>query len=243
MLQPIEKISVYEEAARQIRTAIEEGTWLPGERLPSERELCKLLNVGRTSVREALRALQALDFIDIRPGEGSFVRERRLPLAEERVRLLLQSKPVADLYEVREMLECQMAALAAERAGPDDIAAMEAALDRMANKLDDPQACVAEDYAFHLALGQSADNEALLGIQRMLLDELHPAVERFLAVPGRTKRALSEHQAVLQAVKDSDPTLSHGRMHAHLQSRFKDPRLAEIILADKRDSRPSRAST
>lgn len=57
MLQPIEKISVYEGAAQRIRTAIEQGTWPPGERLPSERELCKLLNIGRTSVREALRAL------------------------------------------------------------------------------------------------------------------------------------------------------------------------------------------
>ena len=156
------------------------------------------------------------------------MRERRLPLAEERLCSLLQTKLVGDLYEVRELLECQMAALATERAAPDDIAAMEAALDRMADKLDDPEAYVAEDFAFHLALAQSVDNEALFGIQKMLLDELRPTVERFLAVPGRTKRSLPEHRAVLQAVKGSDRTLSHERMHVHLQSRFKDPSVAEI---------------
>ena len=179
VLKPIEKTNVYEETVRQLRARLEDGTWPPGSRLPSERDLAQGLNVGRSSVREALRMLQALDLVEIRPGEGTFVKLKAAPLAEAKLRSLLQDKEVAQLYEVRELLELQTVTLAVERATPEDISAMESAVNRMADALQAGRTCIDEDLEFHLALARAADNEVLSQILEMLWDKLRPAVELF----------------------------------------------------------------
>lgn len=223
MLRPIAKSNIYEAVIQQIRTGIEDGSWPPGSRLPSERDLAQVLNVGRTSVREALRALQAMDLIEVRPGEGTFVRQRALPLAEERIRSLLEDKAIAELYEVRDMLESQTAALAAERATTEDIRAMEAALAEATESVRTGRDCLEEDLAFHMAVARSADNEVVSQVLAMLWDRLRPAIEQFLQVPGRPQRALAEHRTVLEAIRSGDVAATRECMLRHLHSRFSEP--------------------
>jgi GntR family transcriptional regulator, transcriptional repressor for pyruvate dehydrogenase complex len=228
MLKPIVKTNVYTEAADQLVAAIESKQWPPGSRLPSERALAQMLGVGRTSVREALRVLQVMDLIDIRPGEGTFVREKALPLAEMKLRPLLQDKEVGDLYEIRELLEVQTAALAVERATPEDIEAMERILTRMAERIEASESCVNEDYEFHMTLVRAVDNQILVQILEMVWDRLRPIVERLFQVSGRAERTLAEHRAILEAIKNDDAALSRIRMLEHLHSRFTDPTLSTI---------------
>ncbi len=223
VLRAIEKTNVYEETVRQLRASVEDGTWPPGSRLPSERDLAQMLNVGRTSVREALRMLQALDLVEIRPGEGTFVKAKAAPLAEEKLRALLQDKEVAQLYEVRELLELQTAALAVERATTEDIAAMESAVNRMADALKAGRTSIDEDIEFHLALAGAADNQVLSQILEMLCDKLRPAIELLFQVSGRPERSVAEHRAILAAIKEGEPAKSQELMRVHLLSRFTEP--------------------
>lgn len=234
MLKPISKASLYDEAARQLQAGIEAGTWPPGTRLPSERELAQMLGIGRSSVREAMRVLEAMDLIDIRPGEGTFVRPERHPLADAGVRALLQEEHVAEAYEVRELLETQVVALAVERATPDDLRAMESALDRMATKIETGGTGVEEDRDFHTALAGVVDNQVLLQIHQMLWEKLRPAIEQSFQVPGRAERALAEHRGILEAIKSRDPAGARDQVLKHLHSRFTDPMAPAIPKSRKR---------
>jgi GntR family transcriptional repressor for pyruvate dehydrogenase complex len=229
VIEPINRMNLYQEAAQRIQAQIESGTWAPGSRLPSERELAKALNVGRSSVREALRVLQASDLIEIQPGEGTFVKHKGSPLNEDRLRSLLQDKEIADLYEVRELIDVQAAALAAERATNEDLQAIESALDCMAEGIQAGRPCVQEDFEFHMALTHATDNQVLVQMQALLLKRVEPAVEQFLSVPGRLEQSLIEHRALLDAIKKGNASASRELMHAHLQSRFTNPAVAEVF--------------
>jgi len=223
VLKPITKASLYDEAARQLQAGIEAGTWPPGTRLPSERELAQMLGIGRSSVREAMRMLEAIDLVDIRPGEGTFVRRERHPLADAGVRALLREEHVAEAYEVRELLETQVVALAVERATLDDLGAMESALDRMAATIKTGGTGLEEDRDFHTALTRVVDNQLLLQIHGMLWERLRPAIEQSFQVPGRAERALAEHRAIFEAIKGRDASAAREQTLKHLHSRFTDP--------------------
>jgi GntR family transcriptional repressor for pyruvate dehydrogenase complex len=235
VLKRIAKNSLYEAAARQLQAAIEAGTWAPGARLPSERELAQMLDIGRSSVREALRVLETMDLVEIRPGEGTFVCQERHPLADTGLRALLQEDHIAQAYEVRELLDTQIAIMAVERATAEDLRAMESALDRMAVRVEAGQGGVDEDYDFHTALARVTDNEVLLQFHDMLWETLRPAIERSFSVPGRPARALAEHRDILRAIENRDPVAAREQILRHLHSRFTNP-LASAALRSRRDT-------
>src|SRR6267142_105801 len=120
-LGPIKSTRIYEEIVRQVKQLIAEGRFKSGDRLPPERELAEKFVVSRTSVREALRALESLGLIDIRPGEGTFVREVSIDALVGPLALLMtsQREAIGELFEARRVLEPAIAALAASRATPD----------------------------------------------------------------------------------------------------------------------------
>src|SRR5262249_37075710 len=117
-VEPVRNIRIYEEIVRQIRGLVADGRVKSGDRLPPERDLAERFRVSRASVREALRALQVTGLIEIRPGEGTFVREVSVEaLVEPLARVILaQREGVAELYEARRLLEPPIAGLAARRA-------------------------------------------------------------------------------------------------------------------------------
>src|SRR5918997_1387400 len=118
----------YEQVADRIAADIRAGRLAPGERLPSERDLARALEVGRASVREAIAALQVAGIVETRPGAGSFVASG----AAERRREEHDPSP-SDLLEAREWLEPAVARLAARRGGPDgDAEALLEAMERAA---------------------------------------------------------------------------------------------------------------
>jgi GntR family transcriptional repressor for pyruvate dehydrogenase complex len=231
VLTPIQKTKVYEAIVEQIKANIEDGVWPEGMQLPSERELAEQLNIGRPSVREALRVLEVMGYIEIRPGQGTFVTERsaqsqHIQLLES---MLQEDNHVVELLEVREFFEPQIALIAAQSATEDDIKHMESIVERMEAVVADGGTGVDENIEFHLALTKAVGNRVLLQIHQLLLYLSRDPVEDFFQVPGRLVRSLEGHREILEAIKERNPQKAQRRMLEHLRTRFAvpDPQQAE----------------
>src|SRR5918996_1817379 len=137
-IAPIKSTRIYEEIVRQIKAMIAEGRLKSGDQLPPERDLAEKFLVSRTSVREALRALESVGLIDIRPGEGTFVREVSVDALVEPLALVLlaQRAMIEELFEARRLLEPAIAGLAARRASKDEIQEMERTLEAQAREIE-----------------------------------------------------------------------------------------------------------
>ncbi|MBT4486653.1 MAG: FadR family transcriptional regulator, partial [Rhodospirillaceae bacterium] len=158
----IERATVSDAIVDQLRALIAGGTLKPGDRLPSERDLCKRFGVGRTSVREALKPLIAMGLLEGRVGSGTFVAAEsgqfQKPLQWG---LLGDLQSQDDLVETRHMLETNAAFWAALRAEPENLAAIEATLQGMAANLTNPDEFQEFDANFHFEIARAAQNKML----------------------------------------------------------------------------------
>jgi DNA-binding FadR family transcriptional regulator len=198
----------YEQIAERLAADIRSGLHPPGERLPSERELARSLEVSRASVREALAALQLQGVVETRPGAGTFVTAD----APGKPRDFPHDASPSAVLEARAQLEPAVARLAAGRAQPDAavenlLAAMEAATDP-----EDPAARAtwnASDRLFHRQLAAMTGNPVLLAFAdhvAALMDE--PLWQRLrddsIATPGRTRIHVAEHRMIYEAIVEGD---------------------------------------
>jgi GntR family transcriptional repressor for pyruvate dehydrogenase complex len=197
-----------ERAQHQFEELIVTGRLSPGERLPSEIEMAKMLGVSRTVVREAVRLLSAKGLVEARSGSGIYVRELNSAMIREPIDLLLRFRAieVEDILEVRNLIEVHLAGLAAERATSEDIASMEAAITALQNPKLTPQEYAEMDVAFHACLAVASGNP-LFGIlsqslNAVMVDPIRFAFER--ASAARTD-AIKEHSLILERVKARDP--------------------------------------
>lgn len=215
---PIKSTRIYAEIVRQVKALIAEGRLKSGDQLPPERDLAEQFKVSRTSVREALRTLESLGLIEIRPGEGTFVREVSVealiePLAQV---ILSQREAVLELFEARRLLEPAIAGLAARRATREEIQEMERILDDQAKEVAAGRTGLAQDAAFHAAIAGSARNRAIMRIVNALMDLLTQSREESLQTPGRPTRSNEDHRKILAAVRRRDEADAHRAMLNHL---------------------------
>ena len=217
-LEPVRSTRIYEEIVRQIRMLIADGHLKSGDRLPPERDLAERFRVSRTSVREAMRALESRGLIGIRPGEGAFVREVSIEALVEPLALVIlaQRETLADLYEARRLLEPPIAALAARRATPEELAEMARILDEQASEVAAGRTGLVQDAAFHTALAHSTHNRAITRIVTTLMDLLAQSREESLSIPGRPVRSHDDHRRVLAAVESHDARRAEQTMLTHL---------------------------
>ena len=217
-LEPIKSTRIYEEIVRQIKTMITEGRLKSGDQLPPERDLAEKFLVSRTSVREALRALESLGLVEIRPGEGTFVREVSIesliqPLA---LIMLAQREAIGELFEARRVLEPLIAGLAAVRATRDDLQEMGRILDEQAREIVAGRTGLAQDAQFHAAIGAAAHNRAITRIVHALMDLLTQSREESLKTPGRPERSHEDHRRILDAIAKRSETAARQAMLDHL---------------------------
>jgi GntR family transcriptional repressor for pyruvate dehydrogenase complex len=217
-LGPIKSTRIYEEIVRQVKQLIAEGRLKTGDRLPPERELAEKFVVSRTSVREALRALESLSLIEIRPGEGTFVREVSVDALVGPLALMMtsQREAIGELFEARRVLEPAIAALAASRATPDEVQEMERILESQAREVAAGRTGLAEDAAFHTAVGAAAHNRAITRIVHAIMDLLTQSREESLNTPGRPTRSHQDHRRILQAIAKRNPSAARQAMLDHL---------------------------
>jgi GntR family transcriptional repressor for pyruvate dehydrogenase complex len=191
-----------------------------GARLPSERELASQFGVSRTVVREAMRALVAKGLVTIENGRGTVVHAPSALEAAETMSRLLKMQPGGFDYEkvveVRRVLETNIAELAAARRTPADIASMEAILIEAESKIDDPDAFVEEDIAFHRALASATHNEIFLVILESISQMLIEGRLLALRIPGTPARSIEYHRRILDAVRLGRATAARNAMDSHM---------------------------
>jgi GntR family transcriptional regulator, transcriptional repressor for pyruvate dehydrogenase complex len=217
-LVPIKSTRIYEEIVRQIKAMIGEGRLKSGDQLPPERDLAEKFLVSRTSVREALRALESLGLVEIRPGEGTFVREVSVESLIQPLALVMASQRAAigELFEARRLLEPLIAGLAASRATPDEIVEMERILEDQAREIAAGRTGFAQDAQFHTALAAASRNRAITRVVNALIDLLAQSREESLAGPGRPERSHRDHRRVLDAIARHDETGARDAMLEHI---------------------------
>ncbi len=217
---PIKSTRIYQEIIRQVKVMIAEGRLKSGDQLPPERELAEKFLVSRTSVREALRALESLGLVEIRPGEGTFVREISLDALVEPLALVMlsQREALGELFEARRLLEPTLAALAATRATPEEIHEMERILEEQAKEVASGKTGLAQDAQFHAAIGAAAHNRAITRIAHAIMDLLTQSREESLNTPGRPERSHQNHRQILKAIAERDAKAAQEAMLDHLET-------------------------
>ena len=227
MYKVIQSSRLYEQIVQQIEQAILKGELIQGSQLPAERDLAEQFGVSRTAVREAIKALQEKGLVDAFPGRGTFVTNgtsNSLRRSLDRIVKSEDSDGGAYLVEVREILEPEIAALAAVRADYQDLAAMREAVEAMNSAGRDPDAYIEADLDFHLALAEAAANPIVLSLIDSIVGLLREQRMRISRVEGGPERGQHYHRSILEAVERHDPQGARAAMQAHLWQVREDSR-------------------
>jgi len=220
MYQQIESERLYEQIVEQIEQRILRGDLHVGDQLPAERDLCEQFGVSRTAVREAVKALRQKGLLETYPGRGTFVTNATSKAMRHSLNLVVKlgtTNDSGDLVQVREMLEPQIAALAALHATGEQLAAMTEAVAAMDAALNNADAFIEGDLDFHLALAEATQNDIIPILIDSIIDLLREQRKRIFLAPGGPQRGQVHHKRILDAVVRRDPQAAHEAMRAHLQ--------------------------
>jgi GntR family transcriptional repressor for pyruvate dehydrogenase complex len=215
----VRKTRVSQDIIEQIRDLVTSGRLKPGDRLPSERELSQAMSVSRSSVREAVRAMESLGLIQARAGEGTFVASPAGSRGSDPVIASLHQDWSAQhkLFEVRRVIEPDLAALAARRATAEQIERLRATLNEQEAEILRGGTGVKQDNLFHFLMAEATGNEALVRIVDSLMDLLLKTREESLQHDERRARSLKQHRAMLAAIEARDPRAAERLMREHIQ--------------------------
>lgn len=230
-LQAVESQRLYRQIAEQLRGLISAGEFATGSRLPAERDLARQLGVSRPSVREALIALEVEGWVEVRVGSGVYIR----PQVNGHGRAANGHAPNGhaagpaewgplELMRARELVEGEVAALAARHARKAQIMAMADALERMQDDADAGVVPREGDELFHAAIAQACGNEVLrdtvMGYWQARSGPLFARMSDHFENPPSWSAAMVEHQAVLDAIRGHDAQAARAAMHHHLQRAY-----------------------
>ena len=232
--QPVASTSRADQVMRILLERIA-GELSPGDSLPSEAELCRQLGVSRSTVREVLRRLEARGLIATRHGVGIQVVDHTRQVATDSLRLMLARSDVGprEMLEVRLILECQAAALAAQRASDEEMARIGAAIAALRGPTMANEANIQADLEFHLGIAEASRNRLLIALTHTIRDLLRETIAATFALDPRVERRKRDHGRVLEAIQRRDPQAAEAAMRAHLQT------TEELFLRDDGNRDPS----
>ncbi len=220
---PIDKTSLSEEIAGQIMSLVSSGDLMPGQKLPSERELCLRFGVGRSSLREALRCLTIVGVLETRVGEGTFLAMNRDKFIGKVLewRVATERKNVENLMKVRLALETETASNAALHTTEDGIRKLEALLAKMKASIGNPEQVAATDIAFHLGIAEASANDLIFDLLTLIRSQLEQGLMKVSAFPGASENAYNEHVKILNAIRAHDPESAKALMRDHIGKALK----------------------
>jgi len=216
-LKRVEKTLVSDGILEQIRELVHSGELSPGQRLPSEIQMAKELSVSRSPLREALNALVHLGYLE-RRNKAIYV----APATHWRTDLSFhfprsqEDYNIAEMIEVRKIVETQLCAMAAKRAKPEDIKALEESLQQMKAQLSDPTAFINSDHRFHLCIARAAKNSILVDFVDKIRDLLRHNIALIIQKSPISQRSLRYHQRIFEAIRDGDASRARRLMAGHL---------------------------
>lgn len=222
IIQEIHVEKVSDKIVEQLQNLIKEGKVLPGNKLPSERQLIELLGVGRSSLREALNRLEMMGYVEIRKRKGIFVKSMESALRLDPLKQMLQEDRVKiiQLYEIRRDLEEASAYNAAQQRTEDDLAAMQASEKGFAASGGAQLFSWELDQAFHSAIAQASHNyfriHAINNIFEFSKEFIKPLIEGFADSPDNLSTIIDQHRSILTAIQASDPDRAKHQMRLHL---------------------------
>lgn len=217
-LEPIERRSVVDELVLRLSDYIVQRGLRPGEKLPPERELMESLRVGRSSLRESIKALRAIGAIEVVAGGGMYVgsggsKAVSRPLSWA---VFLNASSIRQAIEAREVLEIELAALAAERITEAELEALRGCIADMRAAASDTEAYLNADVSFHLTIASAARNDILYYALEMLQHVVRAWIRRILRRASGEPVSLDEHVAVYDALERHDADAARRSMKEHI---------------------------
>ncbi|MCM3439376.1 FadR/GntR family transcriptional regulator [Metabacillus halosaccharovorans] len=225
--EPIKKNSLVIELTRRLLDYIFSGSIQPGEKLPTERQLQEALNVGRSSIREAIKVLNVLGILEVRQGDGTYLTKSDSGFLLESIEwgLLLGEKNVMDVIEARKEIEITVAKLAAERCTQEEIEELLVILEKLErSSIND---FVELDVAFHLKLADMAKNSVFKNMLISIQSLLRTWIKLVINEAANTDFSYSDHLNIYLAVSKKDQHEAEAAMRAHMEDASK--RLIEVI--------------
>src|SRR5215469_2144321 len=205
---------LYEQLAARLLDYVEITGLSVGDRLPSERDLAQALQVSRASVRQATVALEVRGTLEVRHGDGIYLRAR--PSGNDDLGELMRLR-LPDVLDAREALETHLAALAAVRRTDSDIELMNSALDEMATDIASGGIGEDGDRLFHESVTSAAKSPLLAGFMAVLAPAIAESRRSSLGEPGRPPRSLASHRRIAEAIAAGDESRARLAMRRHLK--------------------------
>ncbi len=226
----IERKKVYEEIAEIILGDIKSGRLEPGDKLPSIVKMAETYQVSQASIREALNSLKVLDVIQVRHGQGSFINEQ-MPLGFEQNFEIITKSDIANLLDLRKIIEVGCARSACEKADDYNLEKMANALEKMSTAVENNELGEQADYDFHMAIAEATGNPLLAN----LLDDVSETMIRTMKETRRIwlyeaeksiQKIYDEHKRILEAIKNKDEEAAARHMFNHLKE------VEEVLLSN-----------
>src|ERR1017187_10484233 len=216
---PVERTKLTATVFEQLLSYVVRGSWKPGDRIPPERELCQQLGIARTSLREALKAMELVGMLDSRVGDGTFV----CPRSEFLSRPLLWAFTGTDHDELQEIMEARtiieenLAALAAKRASSEQIGEIGRAVQLMRDSIARGDSILEADMAFHLAVSAAAQNGVLRNAVQLLRNLMRQWILYKLLIPDIPQTVLKSHVEIYRAIAGRRANAARNAMRHHLE--------------------------
>lgn len=219
-IKPIKKSTVVDKIVDQLLGKIINKTLLPGMKLPSENELAESLGVGRSSVREALRVLEALDFLEktkdgpviCSPGSEFIARWLGINIAVKQI-------PFSELLEVREVIEVALAGFAAKNIDDSGLSKLKSLTDKMQESANnnDVDTYIKANVEFHVTIADAANNSLLYQVMESVRQALFNFQREIYHSPEVHIASLEQHSSIYKSIKERDPDGARKAMHEHIQ--------------------------
>ena len=221
---PVKTTKLYSLIVDQLKQLIQRGEYHPGDRLPPERELAQLLRVSRAPVREALVALEFLDIVEGRVGEGWFVKHTVDAALDVSV---VQGRPPSDILESRLLIECTVIEQVARQHDEDELSMLQRSVDSFQAEVDAGQYHGEADRMFHLGLTRVTGNAVFTDLVAYLWGlQNEQFFRRVEGMTGndrdRVARYVEEHRDMLAAITARDAAGARDRMRCHLEGVYRD---------------------
>ena len=217
-LTPIKRLNVSEQVYLQLKENLINGTWKPGDKIPSENELAAAFGISRVSVRQAVQKLTTLGLIETRLGEGSFVKEVTpgVYMNEMLPYIYLGKESTKEVLEFRLITEVETAGLVNSKITEQDIEHLERSLSRMEEYRDDLNKYVKEDLHFHMLISRITGNSLVIQLNYIVRDVIHETIKNITKEVGMNN-GLTYHRLIIDAFKERDEEKVKSVMREHLE--------------------------
>jgi GntR family transcriptional repressor for pyruvate dehydrogenase complex len=207
---------IYEKVYNQIKQRIVDGDWKPGEKIPTVPQLAQDLNVGISSVREAIRILEKQKILKILQGSGTFISDLELWNSPSEQFDFLTNASLLQLTEARSVIEPELAALAAKNATDEEINLLKQNAQDMAKAMKNNKQIVQTDMKFHYYIAKASRNEILFHMMSMIRDLMTDSRRVTMKLPHSTENAVYYHNLIANAIADRNPSKARELMSSHI---------------------------